>query len=84
MTDDLEYGGVLAGLETAGKPIGPNDLLSAAHAYALGAVLVTANIGAFSRVLGLKVETWLPPLESDWGRIFPPLCNLTGQPCSAA
>lgn len=58
---DAEYGGIRAELEAAGKPIGPNDLLIAAHAYALGAVLVTANIGEFTRVRGLKVENWLSP-----------------------
>ncbi|PTX41325.1 tRNA(fMet)-specific endonuclease VapC [Gemmobacter caeni] len=58
---DAEYGGIRAELEAAGKPIGPNDLLIAAHAYALGAVLVTANTGEFSRVRGLQVENWLIP-----------------------
>lgn len=56
---DAEYGSVRARLEKAGRPIGPNDLLIAAHAMALGAVLVTANVGEFSRVEGLKVENWL-------------------------
>jgi tRNA(fMet)-specific endonuclease VapC len=56
---DAEYGEIRAELEAAGKPIGPNDLLIAAHAYALGAVLVTANTGEFSRVRGLHVENWL-------------------------
>lgn len=56
---DAEYGGIRAELEAAGQPIGPNDLLIAAHAYALGAVLVTANLREFSRVRALKVENWL-------------------------
>jgi tRNA(fMet)-specific endonuclease VapC len=56
---DTEYGGIRAELESAGKPIGPDDLFIAAHAYALGATLVTANIGEFSRVRALKVENWL-------------------------
>ena len=56
---DTEYGGIRAELESAGKPIGPNNLFIAAHAYALGATLVTANIGEFSRVRALKVENWL-------------------------
>ena len=56
---DTEYGGIRAELESAGKPIGPNDLYIAAHAYALGATLVTASIGEFSRVRALKVENWL-------------------------
>lgn len=56
---DAEYGAVRTRLEQAGRPIGPNDLLIAAHAMALGAVLVTANVGEFSRVEGLRVENWL-------------------------
>lgn len=56
---DVEYGGIRAELEAAGKPIGPNDLLIAAHACALGATLVTANTGEFTRVRGLRVESWL-------------------------
>lgn len=56
---DVEYGGIRAELEAAGKPIGPNDLLIAAHCYALGITLVTANLGEFSRIRGLKVENWL-------------------------
>lgn len=56
---DVEYGGIRAEIEAAGRPIGPNDLLIAAHAYALGAILVTANVGEFARVRGLSVENWL-------------------------
>jgi tRNA(fMet)-specific endonuclease VapC len=56
---DTEYGVIRAELEVVGKPIGPNDLLIAAHAYALGTVLVTANVDEFSRVRRLKLENWL-------------------------
>lgn len=56
---DADYGGIRAELEAAGKPIGPNDLLIGAHAHALGATLVTANIGEFGRIRGLAVENWL-------------------------
>lgn len=56
---DAEYGGIRAELEAAGTPIGPNDLLIAAHAYATGAVLVTDNTGEFSRIRGLRVESWI-------------------------
>lgn len=56
---DAEYGGIRADLEAAGKPIGPNDLLIAAHACAAGAILVTDNTGEFSRVRGLRVENWI-------------------------
>lgn len=53
------YGDIRAGLEKIGRPIGPNDLLIAAHAQSLGAVLVTANTDEFERVRDLKVENWL-------------------------
>jgi len=56
---DGEYGGIRAELEAAGQIIGHNDLLIAAHAYTLGTTLVTANVGEFSRIRGLKVENWL-------------------------
>ena len=56
---DAEYGGIRAELEAIGKTIGPNDILIAAHARALDAVLVTANEREFNRVRGLKVENWL-------------------------
>lgn len=56
---DAEYCGIRAELEAAGKQIGPNDLLIAAHANSLGAVLITANTCEFSRVRGLQVENWL-------------------------
>ena len=56
---DAEYGGIRAELEAAGRPIGSNDLLIAAHARTLGATVVTANLGEFRRVRGLQVENWL-------------------------
>jgi len=59
MPADGQYGRIRAELEAAGTPIGPNDMLIAAHALAQEAVLVTANSGEFSRVRGLQVENWL-------------------------
>ena len=56
---DAEYGGIRSELEAAGKPIGGNDLLIAAHAYATGATIVTANTDEFKRIRGLNVENWL-------------------------
>ena len=56
---DAEYGGIRSELEAAGKPIGGNDLLIAAHACATGATVVTANLGEFKRIRGLNVENWL-------------------------
>lgn len=56
---DTEYAGIRAELEAAGKPIGPNDLLIAAHACAADVTLVTANVSEFERVRGLRTENWL-------------------------
>ena len=56
---DAEYGGIRAELEAAGKTIGPNDLLIAAHACSSGAVLVTDNTDEFARVRSLRVENWI-------------------------
>lgn len=56
---DAEYGGIRATLEAAGRPIGGNDLLIAAHARSVEAVAVTANSDEFKRVRGLRVENWL-------------------------
>lgn len=53
-----EYGSIRSELEAQGEPIGPNDLLIAAIARAHKAVLVTHNLGEFSRVAGLAVEDW--------------------------
>lgn len=52
------YAEIRAALESAGKVIGPNDLLIAATARAAGATLVTANENEFRRVPGLSVENW--------------------------
>jgi tRNA(fMet)-specific endonuclease VapC len=56
---DAAYGEVRTRLEQAGQPIGGNDLLIAAHALALGCVVVTDNQREFERVPGLRVENWL-------------------------
>lgn len=53
-----EYGRLRAGLERAGKPIGAEDMFIAAHAIALGVVLVTSNDREFSKVPGLPIENW--------------------------
>lgn len=56
---DATYGSIRAQLETLGKTIGGNDLLIAAHALALGCVLVTDNSKEFARVRQLPLENWL-------------------------
>jgi tRNA(fMet)-specific endonuclease VapC len=58
---DAEYATLRADLERKGQLIGPNDLLIAAHALALDAILVTDNVREFKRVKGLRVENWLRP-----------------------
>lgn len=55
------YGRLRHRLESAGTPLGPNDLLIAAHALSLGAVLVTDDVAEFGRVRGLRVENWRRP-----------------------
>jgi tRNA(fMet)-specific endonuclease VapC len=49
---------VRAALEKKGQMIGAMDLLIAAHALSLNVRLVTHNVREFSRVPGLRVETW--------------------------
>lgn len=64
MPADREYAKLRLHLEQAGTPIGPNDMLIAAHALAIEATVVTANSREFARVPGLAVENWLD-VESD-------------------
>jgi tRNA(fMet)-specific endonuclease VapC len=56
---DVHYTRIRQELERAGTPIGPNDLLLAAHACALDVTFVTDNAREFRRVKGLRVEDWL-------------------------
>ncbi len=53
------YGQIRVELEKHGTPIGPNDLLIAAHGLASGLSVVTGNEKEFRRVQGLNVENWL-------------------------
>lgn len=52
------YAQVRSQLEKVGRKMGDRDTIIAAHALALGAVLVTRNGDEFSRVAGLTVENW--------------------------
>ena len=57
---DRHYGEIRTELERIGRPIGPNDLLIAAHARASGGdacYLTTPTSSA--RVPGLAIENWL-------------------------
>ena len=56
---DREYAALRHHLARQGTPIGPNDLLIAAHALTEGLTLITANTGEFSRVPALAIENWL-------------------------
>ncbi|HEY2714179.1 MAG TPA: PIN domain-containing protein [Chthoniobacterales bacterium] len=51
-------GALRAELDEAGTPIGPYDLLIAAHALTIDVVLVTANRNEFDRIAGLAIESW--------------------------
>jgi len=53
-----EYGAIRAELEKAGTPIGPLDMLIAAHVKSIGLTLVTNNEKEFNRVSGLTIENW--------------------------
>ncbi|MFH1707238.1 MAG: type II toxin-antitoxin system VapC family toxin [Planctomycetota bacterium] len=53
-----EYGMIRAPLERKGTVIGAMDLMIAAHAKALGVILVTNNEKEFKRVSGLMLENW--------------------------
>lgn len=56
---DRHYAAIRATLERTGTPIGAHDMLIAAHARAVGATCVTANVAEFRRVPALAVENWL-------------------------
>ncbi|WP_077001957.1 type II toxin-antitoxin system VapC family toxin [Variovorax sp. KK3] len=53
------HGELRAELESAGIPIGHYDTMIAAHARALGLIVVTDNERHFGRVPRLSVENWL-------------------------
>jgi tRNA(fMet)-specific endonuclease VapC len=55
----IAYGQLRANLEKKGTLIGSMDMLIAAHALSLGAVLITNNTREFQRVPNLKIEDWL-------------------------
>ncbi len=53
------YGQIRAALERQGKPIGANDLLIAAHALSLEALLVTNDTREFERIRDLQLANWV-------------------------
>jgi tRNA(fMet)-specific endonuclease VapC len=54
-----QYGHLRTYLEKKGLPIGPLDMMIAAHALCTGSILVTNNKKEFSRVPHLKLEDWV-------------------------
>ena len=60
-TDDMVevYAEIRAELELSGKTIGANDYFIAATARSKKGILVTHNVGEFSRVNNLEIEDWV-------------------------
>ncbi len=56
------YGPLRSRLEKEGTPIGPLDMMIAAHALSIACTLVTHNEKEFSRIPNLTIENWT---ESD-------------------
>jgi len=52
------YAEIRADLKKRGAQLGAADLMIAAHARAMGAIVVTNNVKDFQRVKGLEVENW--------------------------
>jgi tRNA(fMet)-specific endonuclease VapC len=52
------YGRIRSALEAEGAPIGPYDMMIAAHALSQGLILVTDNEREFRRISGLEIENW--------------------------
>lgn len=57
---DRHYASIRVATEAEGRTMGQNDLLIAAQALALDAIVVTRD-KAFSHVAGLTVENWSRP-----------------------
>jgi tRNA(fMet)-specific endonuclease VapC len=53
-----QCGEIRAALGRRGQPIGPYDVQIAAIALHRGLIVVTHNVGEFSRVPGLATEVW--------------------------
>jgi tRNA(fMet)-specific endonuclease VapC len=55
----VHAGQIRAELAKAGMPMGPYDQMIAGHARSLGLIVVTNNVGEFSRVPGIRAENWV-------------------------
>ena len=60
-TDDMteDYAEIRAELELSGKTIGANDYFIATTVRSKKGILVTHNVGEFSRVINLEIEDWV-------------------------
>jgi tRNA(fMet)-specific endonuclease VapC len=56
--DAYAAGQIRAALERMGRPIGAYDYLIAGQALQKNLLLITANVGEFSRIDGLRWEDW--------------------------
>jgi len=61
------FGIIRSTLEARGTPIGPFDMLIAAHAISKEMILVSDNTREFSRVDGIKLENWRVAPEATLG-----------------
>ena len=52
------YGSIRSAFEAKGAPIGPYDMVIAAHVLSQGLILVTDNEREFRRISGLETENW--------------------------
>jgi len=52
------YAEIRSDLKKRGAQLGAADLMIAAHARAINAIVVTNNVKDFGRVKGLEVENW--------------------------
>lgn len=59
------YADIRHDLTFTGQGIGILDMMIAAHAQSVGAILVTNNIRHFSRVAGLPLANWADPTSKD-------------------
>lgn len=59
-TEALRAGDLLAALESAGQPIGIEDVLIGATALVGSLTVATRNVRHFRRLPGLAVESWWP------------------------
>ena len=57
---DAASAGIIRGyLEKQGSPIGPYDVQIAGQAISRSMLMITHNVGEFSRVPGIRVEDWV-------------------------